>query len=90
MFPKLYRNVIPAKPDLVWVADITYIRIAIGFFYLAVILDACSRKVVDYAISMRIDTPLALAALLAAIQSRRPARGCIHHTDRGGQYASEE
>ena len=90
IFPNLYRNVIPAKPDLVWVADITYIRIAIGFCYLAVILDACSRKVVGYAISMRIDTPLALAALQAAIHSRHPARGCIHHTDRGSQYASDE
>jgi putative transposase len=90
IFPNLYRNVIPAKPDLVWVADITYIRIAIGFCYLAVILDACSRKVVGYAISMRIDTPLALAALQAAIHSRRPVRGCIHHTDRGSQYASDE
>ena len=85
IFPNLYRNVIPAKPNLVWVADIIHIRIAVGFCYVAVILDACSRKVVGYASSMRIDTPLALAALQAAIHSRRPARGCIHHTDRGSQ-----
>ncbi len=90
IFPNLYRNVIPARPDLVWVADIAYIGVAIGFCYLAVILDACSRNVVGYAISMRIDTPPALAALQAAIDSRRPARGCIHHTERGSQYASEE
>lgn len=89
MFPNLYRNVIPSRPDLVWVADFTYIRIATGFCYLAAILDACSRKVVGYAISLRIDTPLALAALRSALESRRPPPGCIHHTDRGCQYASD-
>ncbi len=89
IFPNLYRNVIPAKPDVVWVADITYIRIAAGFCFLAAILDACSRKVVGYAISRRIDTQLALAALNAAVQTRQPAKGCIHHTDRGCQYASD-
>jgi putative transposase len=89
IFANLYRNVIPAKPDLVWVADMTYIRIAAGFCYLAAILDACSRKVVGYAISRRIDTQLALAALNAAVQSRQPPQGCIHHTDRGCQYASD-
>jgi putative transposase len=89
IFPNLYRNVIPAKPDLVWVADFTYIRIATGFCFLAAVLDACSRKVVGYAISRRIDTQLALAALNAAVQSRQPPRGCIHHTDRGCQYASD-
>lgn len=83
IFPNLYRNVIPAKPDLVWVADFTYIRIATGFCFLAAILDACSSKVVGYAISRRIDTQLALAALNAAVQTRQPPQGCIHHTDRG-------
>ena len=90
IFPNLYRNVIPAKPDLVWVADITHLRIAMGFCYLAAIGDACSRKIVGYAISMGIDTPLALAGLQAAIHSRRPARGCIHQTDRGTQYATNK
>lgn len=51
VYPNLYRNVIPAGPDMVWVADFTYIRIAAGFCYLAVILDACSRKVVGYGLS---------------------------------------
>ena len=89
IYPNLYRNVIPAGPDMVWVADFTYIRIPAGFCYLAVILDACSRKVVGYALSRRLDTPLALAALRSAVASRRPPPGCIHHTDRGCQYASE-
>ena len=90
VFPNLYRNVIPARPDRVWVADITYIRIAHGFCYLAAILDACSRKVVGYAISRQIDTQLTLAALKAAVGWRKPVPyTCIHHSDRGGQYASD-
>ena len=88
VFPNLYRNVIPARPNVMWVADITYIRLAAGLCYLAAILDACSRMVVGYAISRDIDTPLALAALKAAIRNRAPPRGCIHHSDRGCQYAS--
>ena len=89
IFPNLYRNLIPDQPDRVWVADFTYIRVATGFCYLAVILDACSRKVVGYALSQHLDTPLALAALRSAVASRNPPAGCIHHTDRGCQYASQ-
>lgn len=89
IYPNLYNNVIPAKPNVVWVADITYIRLLSGFAYLAAILDACSRKVVGYAISTRIDSQLTLAALKAALDSRKPQPGaCIHHSDRGVQYAS--
>jgi putative transposase len=55
IFPNLYRNVIPTRPNVVWVADFANIRIASGFCYLAAILDACSRKVVGYAISRSID-----------------------------------
>jgi putative transposase len=89
IFPNLYRNMIPPRPDLVWVADITFIRLNSGFAYLAVILDACSRKVVGYALSQQIDTSLTLAALHAAYALRKPAPGtCIHHSDRGSQYLS--
>jgi putative transposase len=89
IYPNLYRNVIPAQVDVVWVADITYIALeGDGFAYVAIILDACSRKVVGYAISKRVDANLALAALEAAIAARKPGPGCIHHSDRGVQYAS--
>lgn len=84
IFPNLYHNVIPARPDVVWVGDITYIRLATGFCYLAVLLDACSRKVVGYAISRQIDTQLVLAALKAAVRSRRRPPGLNCHSDRGG------
>lgn len=89
IFPNLYRNVIPTRLDLVWVADITYIRLTVGFCFMAAILDACSRKVVGYAISRNIDAQLALAALNAALRVRAPPPDCIHHSDRGSQYASE-
>jgi putative transposase len=65
------------------------VTIAVGFVYVAVILDAWSRKVVGYAISRRIDARLAVAALPAAIQARDPPNGCVHHSDRGSQYACE-
>ena len=87
-FANLYRNVVPAGPDVVWVADVTYIRLRGGFAYLAVILDACSRRVVGYAISKCFDAQLTLAALKASVESRKPKPGsCIHHSDRGIQYA---
>lgn len=89
IYPNLYQNRIPDRPDQVWVADFTYFRVAQGFCYLAIILDACSRKVVRYALSQRLDTSLALAALHSAVTSREPPPGCIHHTDRGCQYASQ-
>lgn len=65
------------------------VRIASGFVYLAVILDAWSRWVIGYALSRQIDTRLTLAALRAAIETRQPPPGCIHHSDRGAQCTAE-
>ncbi len=90
IFPNLAKDVVSTGPNQLWVADITYVAIAVGFVYVAVILDAWSRRVVGYAISRSIDARLAVAALKAAIRSRRPPEGCIHHSDRGSQYASAE
>ena len=89
-YPNLIRDKTVSWMDQIWVADITYIRIATSFVYLAVILDSCSRKVIGYAISNRLDTDLALAALKMALAERHPAAGCIHHSDQGVQYASTE
>ena len=86
--PNLAEDMVPSGPDQLWVADLTYIRILSGFVHLAVILDAWSRRVVGWALSRRIDADLALAALKAAIASREPPPGCVHHSDRGSQYAS--
>jgi len=89
IFPNLASNMTPDGPNQLWVADITYVAIATGFVYLAAILDAWSRRVVGYAISRSIDARLVVAALKAAINARNPPTGCVHHSDRGSQYASE-
>jgi putative transposase len=89
IFPNLAKGIVPSGPNQLWVGDLTYIGIARGFVYLAVLLDAWSRRVVGYAVGRSIDTRLTLAALRAAIESRRPPAGCIHHSDRGAQYAAE-
>ena len=78
----------PSDRDQLWVADLTYVAIPNGFAYVAIILDAWSRRVVGYAFGWSIDTRLALAALKAAITSRQPPHGCVHHSDRGSQYAA--
>lgn len=88
IFPNLARDFSPAGPNQLWVADIMYIRLRSEFVFLAVILDAWSRMVVGYAVSRLLDTRLPLAALEAAIRSRAPQPGLIHHSDRGCQYAS--
>jgi putative transposase len=89
IFPNRAGEVIVGGPNQLWVADITYVAILTGFAYVAVILDAWSRRVVGYAISRSIDARLTVSALKAAIESRKPAAGCIHHSDRGSQYAAE-
>jgi putative transposase len=71
------------------VSDITYVALPTRFIYVAVILDAWSRMIVGYAIGRSIDARLTLAALKAAIERRQPPPGCIHHSDRGSQYAAQ-
>ena len=87
---RVYPNLLPGRVltdiNQAWGGDLTYIRIANGFVYLAVILDLFSRKVIGWAISKHIDAELALAALRQAVQTRQPPPGCIHHSDRGVQY----
>jgi len=91
---KVYPNLLAHKTltgiNQAWVADITYIRITKGFVFLAAILDRYSRKVIGWAISQRIDAQLCVAALKIALEQRQPPPGCIHHSDRGVQYACRE
>jgi len=89
IFPDLAKDVVPDRPNQLWVADLTYVAVSGGFVYLAAILDAWSRKVVGYAISRSMEARIVVAALKAAIKNRNPPKGCIHHSDRGSQYASE-
>jgi len=74
----------------VWVADITYIRLLTRFVYLAVVMDLYSRRVIGWALSSDIDAELTCAALQRALEDRKPQRGCIHHSDRGVQYACND
>lgn len=89
IFPDLAKTVALDGPDQLWVADITYVTVVGGFVYVAVIMDAWSRLVVGYVISRSIDARLALAALSVAIEKRQPPPGCVHHSDRGSQYAAK-
>ena len=88
IFPDRTKELAVDGPNQLWVADLTYVAIAVGFVYLAVILDAWSRRVIGYAIGRSIDARLTVAALRAAIEGRKPPPGCIHHSDRGSQYAA--
>jgi putative transposase len=87
VYPNLLAGLTLTGIDQAWVADITYIRILKGFVFLAALLDRYSRKVIGWAISKRIDAELCLAALKSALAKRQPRPGCIHHSDRGVQYA---
>jgi putative transposase len=89
--PNLIRDLAPSQPDQIWVADLTYIRLSEGFIYLAVVLDAFSRRIVGWALDEYLEARLALAALDMAIAARRPTPGhLIHHSDRGVQYACHD
>jgi transposase InsO family protein len=90
IYPNLIKDRTVTDINQVWVADITYIRIATAFVYLAVILDLFSRKAIGYAISRSIDTALSLEALRMAIRNRNPPSGVIHHSDQGVQYAAHD
>jgi putative transposase len=90
VYPNLVKGKKATGVNQVWLADITYIRIRRGFVYLAAILDACSRKVIGYTISDRLDTDLVMGALRLAIENRNPGDGVIHHSDQGVQYASHD
>jgi len=86
--PNLTRGARPTGLDQIWVADITYVRLAEAFVYLAVVIDAFSRKVVGWALDDHLEARLALAGLDMAIAARNPPpESLIHHSDRGVQYA---
>jgi len=78
----LEQNFVAQRPDQVWLADITYIPTSEGWLYLAVILDLFTRKVVGWAMREHMRAELTIAALIMAIQRRRPGAGLIHHSDR--------
>jgi putative transposase len=89
IFPNLAADMVLTGPNQLWVSDITYVALPRRFAYVAVILDAWSRLIIGYAIGPYIDAGLTLAALKSAIAARNPPKECVHHSDRGSQYAAE-
>jgi transposase InsO family protein len=90
VYPNLLKHQTLTGSHQAWAADITYIRIQVAFVYLAAILDLYTRQIIGWAISKRMDGELCLAALQMALERRSPVVGCIHHSDRGVQYASHD
>ncbi len=86
----LDQNFSASKPDEKWSVDISYIQTRQGWFYLAVVLDFHSRRIVGWSVSDRMKRDLALRALQMAITLRQPNPGLIHHSDRGSQYCSTQ
>jgi transposase InsO family protein len=84
----VHRRFAVATPDRLWVADITSIPTGEGFLHLAVVVDACSRRLIGWAAANHLGAALVLAAVDVAIAARAPGPGLIHHSDRGVQYAS--
>ena len=88
VYPNLAGQMEVTGVNQLWVADITYIRLEVEFVYLAVVIDAFSRRVIGWALDRTVEDDLPLAALAMALELRRPAAGLVHHSDRGSQYAS--
>jgi transposase InsO family protein len=90
IYPNLARKMILTGTDQLWVADITYIRLRDEFVFLAVILDAHSRRVIGWALDRTLEDELTLGALRMALARRIVQPGLVHHSDRGTQYASSD
>ncbi len=88
IYPNLARNMVLTCTDQLWIADITYIRLREEFVFLAVVLDAYSRRVIGWALDRTLEDELTLAALRMALARRIVEPGLVHHSDRGSQYAS--
>jgi transposase InsO family protein len=90
VYPNRAREMVLTGINQLWIADITYIRLEVEFVYLAVVLDAYSRRVIGWALDRTLEDDLAIAALQMALDRRRPTSGLVHHSDRGIQYASHD
>lgn len=90
VYRNLARTMTVNRPNQLWVADLTYVRLVSGSVYLAVILDAFSRRAIGWALSQHIDTELSLEALQMALATRVVVPGLVHHSDQGVQYAASD
>jgi transposase InsO family protein len=90
IYPNLARQMVLTDVDQLWVADITYVRLLEEFVFLAVILDAYSRRLIGWELDRTLEAKLTLAALRMALSRRTVSPGLVHHSDRGVQYASHD
>jgi transposase InsO family protein len=90
VYPNVAKKMELSGINQLWVADITYIRLQTEFVYLAVVIDAFSRRVIGWALDRTIEDDLSLEALRMALHQRQPVAGWVHHSDRGSQYASQD
>jgi transposase InsO family protein len=90
VYPNLKNKMELSGINQLWVADITYIRLEAELVYLAVVIDAFSRRVIGWALDRTLEDDLPLEALRVALEQRQPAAGLVHHSDRGSQYASHD
>jgi putative transposase len=79
----------PTGINQLWVADFTYVRLFGAFIFVAIVLDAFSRRCIGWALATHYRTELTLEALRIALRRRRPSKGCVHHSDRGVQYSDK-
>lgn len=89
IFKNLTKDLVVERPNQLWIADLTSVAIPGAFVHVAAIRDAWSRKVIGYAISRSMDARIAMVSLKTVSQLRQPPKNCIHHSDRGAQYASD-
>src|SRR6188472_301881 len=90
IYPNLAGDLQLTNVNQLWIADITYIRLETEFVYLAVVLDAFSRRVIGWALDRTLEAKLTIAALAMALSRRRVKAGLVHHSDRGVQYAADD
>jgi putative transposase len=90
IYPNLVEGMVLTGLDQLWVADITYIRLQVEFVYLAILLDAFSRRCIGWALRRSLEAALVVEALHMSLLRRRPRSGLVHHSDRGAQYAARD
>ena len=90
IYPNLATGMVLTGIDQLWVADITYIRLQVEYVYLAILLDAFSRRCIGWALRRSLEAALVVEALRMALLRRRPRPGLVHHSDRGAQYAARD
>ncbi len=89
-YPNLAREMKPTGINQLWVTDFTYVRLFGAFLFIAIVLDAYSRRCIGWALARHFRTALTLEALAMALRRRKPGPGLVHHSDRGGSYSSDD